>query len=60
MIKTTMATYDLVQQSKLCPTCGGLGRQADGSQCERCDGTGRVDVDDIEEDDTYGIKDDEE
>jgi DnaJ-class molecular chaperone len=27
---------------RICPRCGGAGRQASGARCEFCGGTGRV------------------
>ncbi len=41
---------DTDQTTKLCDNCRGLGRTADGSQCERCGGSGRVPLDDVDDD----------
>jgi hypothetical protein len=42
--------------TRLCPVCNGRGRDHSGDSCARCNGTGRIDVDDVDD----GDKDDEE
>jgi hypothetical protein len=50
---------DEEQETKLCPACGGKGRDHSGDTCSRCGGSGRLPLDDLDDDDD-GSEDDEE
>jgi hypothetical protein len=43
---------EMQQDTKLCPSCRGLGMGADGRVCEQCHGEGRVPADDVDDDDS--------
>ena len=49
---------ELKQTTKACDACRGLGVAKDGSPCSRCNGTGRIDRDDV--DDGGGDEDEED
>jgi len=39
------------QKTKSCPNCRGLGLTSDGVRCARCNGSGRIDRDDVDDGD---------
>jgi hypothetical protein len=49
------------QETKMCPSCRGLGRTKDGSRCSRCNGLGRVPLTDVTKGGTsfYGFEDED-
>jgi hypothetical protein len=53
------------QTAKTCPNCAGRGRTHDGLTCQRCGGSGRVPLDDVDDDEDeearnfYGYEDEE-
>ncbi len=42
---------ELTLKTKVCDNCRGLGTTSDGTRCSRCNGTGRVDRDDVDDGD---------
>jgi hypothetical protein len=56
---------DTEQETKVCPTCMGKGTDHSGRTCATCGGTGRVPMDDVDDDDEeeagsfYGIEDED-